>query len=589
MRYLFTTLPGLGHFHPSAPIAKALQLRGHDVLYATAPSFCVAIERTGLKAVGCGIDWSVAGPERTFEQFKDVDVADQTDLWQNDIVTGEPPRAMFLELIELARDWKPDVVVWEFYEQAGPLVAEALDVPHALVGDLMYVPSEVLSSYLGEGIEKLRKDVGLPADPGLDSIYRHLYLDFLPSGFHAWDPEEMPTAHRVRLAEFDQDVTDQLPEWAAKTSSPLVYATLGTTFNRNNSLHRMLIEALADQGFDVLLTVGPNQDPTSFGPTAENVHVEQYAPHSLVYPRANLAITHGAFHTVLAGLYHGVPQLVLPQMADQAINAQRCAELGAGISMLTDDVAVEPMREAVRDLLERASYREASDRLRREVDAMAPMEEAADLLEALARSRRPVVRAAIGDAVGRPAEPQERKRPAFGLPNKLLPGRWPPWRNRRHGRSATGTRHEIRTPGDVRTQADLAQLIKGKTDAEIRADVIDHGTRQVLTEAFTGMVARFDPGRAGKHTARVNWLINTQDGPVSYWLEIAGETCRSGVGELETPDLALRMEVATFIRVLAGGSKAGLRAFIAGKLRLSGDMKLGAILERWFPDEEPRT
>lgn len=119
--------------------------------------------------------------------------------------------------------------------------------------------------------------------------------------------------------------------------------------------------------------------------------------------------------------------------------------------------------------------------------------------------------------------------------------------------------------------------------------MIDHGTRQVLTEAFTGMVTRFDSGRAGNHTARVNWLINTPDGPVSYWLGIADQTCRSGVGALETPDLVLRMEVATFIRVLAGGSKAGLRAFISGKLRLSGDMKLGAILERWFPDEEPRT
>src|SRR5688572_32258255 len=57
MRFLFTTIPGSGHFHPMVPTARALQARGHDVAFAASPTFAPAIEGAGFAAHPAGPAW----------------------------------------------------------------------------------------------------------------------------------------------------------------------------------------------------------------------------------------------------------------------------------------------------------------------------------------------------------------------------------------------------------------------------------------------------------------------------------------------------------------------------------------------------
>ena len=57
MRFLFTTIPGSGHFHPLVPTARALQSRGHDVAFAASPMFAPAIETAGFEAHPAGPAW----------------------------------------------------------------------------------------------------------------------------------------------------------------------------------------------------------------------------------------------------------------------------------------------------------------------------------------------------------------------------------------------------------------------------------------------------------------------------------------------------------------------------------------------------
>lgn len=42
---LCTCLPAHGHFHPMAPLARALVAAGHEVAVATAEEFCPYLER----------------------------------------------------------------------------------------------------------------------------------------------------------------------------------------------------------------------------------------------------------------------------------------------------------------------------------------------------------------------------------------------------------------------------------------------------------------------------------------------------------------------------------------------------------------
>jgi UDP:flavonoid glycosyltransferase YjiC (YdhE family) len=66
-------------------------------------------------------------------------------------------------------------------------------------------------------------------------------------------------------------------------------------------------------------------------------------------------------------LAHGVPQVVLPQGADNFANGWLLARCGAGVTIGPEDVTPEAVRDAVRLVLEEPSYRNTGHRLAAEL------------------------------------------------------------------------------------------------------------------------------------------------------------------------------------------------------------------------------
>ena len=83
----------------------------------------------------------------------------------------------------------------------------------------------------------------------------------------------------------------------------------------------------------MLVTIGRAADPAELGPLPANVHVERWVAQASVMPHAAAMVAHGGAGTTLAALTAGVPLVLLPQSADQPINARRVAELGAGLAL----------------------------------------------------------------------------------------------------------------------------------------------------------------------------------------------------------------------------------------------------------------
>jgi UDP:flavonoid glycosyltransferase YjiC (YdhE family) len=119
-----------------------------------------------------------------------------------------------------------------------------------------------------------------------------------------------------------------------------------------------------------VVTVGPTVDPDRFGPQPPHVLVERYLPHALLLPRCNLVVSRGGAGILFGAVAHGLPQLVLPQGADQFVNG--AAAQRAGIALVLDGAEVTPsaITGAADRLLSDPRYAAAARAVRKEIDTM---------------------------------------------------------------------------------------------------------------------------------------------------------------------------------------------------------------------------
>jgi UDP:flavonoid glycosyltransferase YjiC (YdhE family) len=397
MRFLFTTLTGLGHFHPLVPAAAALEAAEHEVRFATAPSFHPRVEASGFGAFAAGFDRERdAADERYVRLMAELEALPpdgpaRTLFRIHRLFAGLYAERMVPDLLAIAAEWRPDVLVREAAEFGGCVAAEALGLPHASVRSNTMLSAGSARELVAEDMAGLRSRHGLPPDPGNEMVFRFLHLAFEPPGFGDVDRPPVSTAHLLRPVPFSGSGEESLPAWIDDLGRPVVYATLGTVFNsRTPGLFEAIVEGLRDEPVELVLTVGRDRDPAGFGPQPANVHIERYIPQSVLLPHCDLVITHAGFSTVAAALSHGLPVVSIPIDADQPVNAERCAALGVGVTIGPAERTPDAIRAATDEVLGDPVYRRNAERVGDETARLPGPEHAAALLVQLATERRPI-------------------------------------------------------------------------------------------------------------------------------------------------------------------------------------------------------
>jgi UDP:flavonoid glycosyltransferase YjiC (YdhE family) len=102
-----------------------------------------------------------------------------------------------------------------------------------------------------------------------------------------------------------------------------------------------------------------------------------------VLPHCDLVVSHAGSGTFLGALGLGLPQLCLPQAADQFRNSDACVRAGAGIALHPDRATPAAIRDAVSALLVQQTYRTRAAALQAEIEAMPSPAEVIAVLRAL--------------------------------------------------------------------------------------------------------------------------------------------------------------------------------------------------------------
>jgi UDP:flavonoid glycosyltransferase YjiC (YdhE family) len=193
------------------------------------------------------------------------------------------------------------------------------------------------------------------------------------------DPEFAGVAKTIPLRPTAVRVPGEPPAPAFPAGRRLVYLTLGTAFGSTDVL-RAAIDGLSGLGsgglgsggldLDVLVATGPMVDPRTLAAAPANVRVEAWVPQAAVLERADAIVHHGGSGTTLGAAAAGLPQLFLPQGADQFSNATMICDAGAGRQLAPADVTPEAVRDEVVALLDDQDVRARCRSLAREIAAM---------------------------------------------------------------------------------------------------------------------------------------------------------------------------------------------------------------------------
>ena len=379
MRVLFSSTFGYGHVFPMVPLARAFAAAGHEVLWATSAQACEHVAAAGVEAVPAGLTGAqlqqVIGPLHV--AVAEVPPAERAAFMYPRMFGEALTPPMVVDLLAVAREFRPDLLVHEHGELASPLVGAVLGVPsvtHSYGGG---IPSEFLSS-AGEMLAPLWADHRQPLPP-YAGCFTSTYLDICPPKVQTVPLDHVGERLMLRPVPYTGEQTAPLPPCVRDASRPLVYLTLGTVQNRA-PVFSAAVSALAELPINVLVTVGPDGDPDALGPQPAHVTVERYVSQVDVLPHCAAVVSHAGSGTFLGALSAGLPQLCLPQAADQFRNATAAFKCGAGLTLRPDEASPETIAAAVQRLLAEDTFRAAAVGIAADIRAMPAPEDVVALL-----------------------------------------------------------------------------------------------------------------------------------------------------------------------------------------------------------------
>ncbi len=371
-KYVFFNFPASGHVNPTLAIVEELIKRGEQVVYYLPERFRQTIEATGA----------------TFHAYQDTlfthehkQAGSPVNPAHGDQRLAMLPTMMIQEslqvvpqLLESVRADQADCLIYDSMFLWGRMMAQILHIPAIALRPSYaaneqsnvfrnyaqhFPPSPERTIVLNNVLAQLSATYGVPSFD-MRSVLRHtepLKIVFLPRAFQPGGemfdesylfvgPSFQPNRDKDLAFPFEQLGTQ-----------PLLYISLGTVFNHQADFYRSCLTAFGETEWQVVLSVGPDVDRTTFPPIPGNFFVAPRVPQLEVLARANLFISHGGMNSTMESLSYGVPLVVIPQISEQAATARRVQELGLGIALDREMVTAERLREAVAQVAHDPSYR----------------------------------------------------------------------------------------------------------------------------------------------------------------------------------------------------------------------------------------
>jgi UDP:flavonoid glycosyltransferase YjiC (YdhE family) len=173
------------------------------------------------------------------------------------------------------------------------------------------------------------------------------------------------------------------PPYLDEPGDPWVLVSISSQRQDDVALADAAVRALANEPVRVLVTLGPEHEPSELSAHPSNVRVEKTVSHSAVLERAALLVSHAGHGTVMKALWHARPMVVIPWNRDQPGVAARAESLGVAEVVPCEHATPETIGAAVKRSLANEEMGRRAAKHSARLRATDPPAQAAARLESL--------------------------------------------------------------------------------------------------------------------------------------------------------------------------------------------------------------
>jgi rhamnosyltransferase subunit B len=430
-RVVFSVIGSLGDLHPLIAVGLELRKRGHTVGFCTFASCASRLQALGFDFHPLEPDLAaqeqlvtanfeeIMDPMRGFERLLCKYILPHLRTTYEDLSRA------------VAADGGADLLVTGELVYPAPLLAEKIGIPWATS---ITTPTAFYSAYelpvlppiprlslilrrMGPGVSRsilrlvrlttrswskpvrrLRADLGL--SPGRDPLYEGRYSPQLVLALFSpalarpqpdWPPNTVITGFPFYDGASEvKKLEPELERFLSAGEPPVVFTLGSAAVKAPGSFYEASARAAILLRRRAVLLVGDNPAPANLPP---QVFAANYAPYSVLFPRAAAVVHQGGIGTTGQAARAGCPMLVMPFNFDQPDNAERMARLGVARMIRRREYTATRAARELATLLDNPAYTQAAKKLGQRIQTERGAETAADAIENLL---------ATGRAVGHP-------------------------------------------------------------------------------------------------------------------------------------------------------------------------------------------
>ena len=392
---------GSGHLNPLMALSRQLMDRGHRVTFFLHPEWEQQVRQQGLEFYPMDVPHSSTMQKKTepTTRIGKIRMALHRIAAEMEAFLSAYPPAIQATGV--------NTLIMGEISLTGPTVAEILQLPYFIVSTSIPHNFGWESPFTEHGawFDRLQREIlevsilrmKGPVRLKLDQYRRRLGLrpirsigESHPEFAHItqW-PKCLDPGRAVLPKNFfyagpfvDEAVREPVPfPWERLDGRPLVYASMGTTRKTDPAVFAHIAQACHELNLQLVITLGGRRDPASFSELPGDPVVVKNAPQLLLLRRAQVVITHAGPNTVLETLMQGKPMVALPVRLDQPAVATRLHQCGVAEVLRLDQRSAKEIGAALVKVCNDPHYRQAAERLQKELQSLSGLVGAADIIE----------------------------------------------------------------------------------------------------------------------------------------------------------------------------------------------------------------